>query len=516
MKVLILGRTNVGKSSLFNRLVKRKKALVINEPGITRDLLKGKTEWWGHEFEVIDSGGRPEPNERDELSREILKKIQSALKEADILILTVDGRAGLQQGDRRLMQTARKTGKPLLLFVNKVDQAEKTALLTAPFFEICANPVSGSCERHYGIDELVEWIILQKKTLSCISPRTKPAPPDKPSKPTKPANAPPNKPSKPPKPVNALPNKSAKPPKPANALPNKSVEMAKSLTWNRDRPLEEPPNTKKPVSIEKTQGRPTQLFVVGRANSGKSLFCNRILKAERMIVSSRPGTTLDTVTEFFSYNKRDYAVSDNPGARGGTRKEREKISFAKSRAELENADIALLVTDALVGPVRQDARLVQLCLEKRKPVILLINKTDLLQDSPAERMRDLREEVKKVFHFHQDLPVVFFSAKTGKNKNLIFKKIEDIKQKIRFRIPTSELNRFFMQVIRKAPAPVYGTSDVKFYYISQTAKQPPEFIAFANYPKGVRPAYRRFIINSIKEKWSLQGVPIAFHALPKR
>ena len=219
---------------------------------------------------------------------------------------------------------------------------------------------------------------------------------------------------------------------------------------------------------------------------------------------------------FFSYNKKDYSISDNPGARRGKREEREKISFAKSRSELEEADIVLLVLDAEVGSSRQEARLVQLCLDKHKPVLLVVNKMDLLKDLPTDEKEQKQEKIYRTFHFYPDLPIVFMSAKTGYHKDKLFKTIEDLKQKINFRISTSKLNNFFTKVIRKAPSPVYGTSDVKFYYINQTNKKPPEFIAFANYPKGVTPAYNRFIINKMKEEWDLKGIPISFYALPKR
>ena len=442
MKVLILGRTNVGKSSLFNRLIRRKKSLVINESGITRDILKDTTKWWGHEFEIMDSGGLPENYKQDELSFKILEKIKVAISQADIFIVVTDARAGLHSGDAEVMKKVRKTGKPFLLFTNKIDDPQKTDLLTAPFYKLNSNLLSGSFERNYGVDKIVEWIISQKM---------------------------------------------------------KKEQNRSSQTF-----------------LSKHQEEFTRLFVIGRANSGKSLLCNQILQEDRMIVSSKSGTTLDTVTEFFSYNKLDYSISDNPGSRRGNREEREKISFAKSRSELETADIVLLVLDASLGPSRQDARLVQLCLEHHKPVLLVANKVDLLKKLPIEEREKKQEEIKQIFHFYSDLPVVFVSAKTGYHKDKLFDMIEDLKQKIKFRISTSELNNFFKKVIKKAPAPVYGTSDVKFYYINQTNKQPPEFIAFANFPKGVTPAYNRFIINKMKENWNLKGIPISFHALPKR
>ena len=438
MKVVIVGRTNVGKSSLFNRLIKKRKSLVINESGITRDLLKDRTTWWGCDFELVDSGGFPEWGAKDELSIKILEKIKVAIQQADIFLVIVDGKAGLRFEDSQVMKIVRKTGKPFVLFVNKIDRPDQTDLLVAPFFELNPDLLSGSFENNYGVYEIVEWIIAEKK---------------------------------------------------------KKGSFFKEISKDQ---------------------QVTKLFVIGKANSGKSLLCNQILNTDRMIVSSQPGTTLDTVTDFFSHNKEEYSISDNPGARRGNREEREKISFAKSRSELKESDIVLLVLDIQLGPSRQEARLVRLCLDQKKPVILLANKMDLIKKlSPEDRKRKI-EEIEKIFHFYLDLPIVFISAKTGYHKHRLFEMIESIKQKIQFRVSTSELNNFFTKIIRKAPAPVYGTSDVKFYYINQTHRQPPEFIAFANYPKGVTPAYNRFIVNKIKQKWDLKGIPISFHALEKR
>ena len=466
MKVLIVGRTNVGKSSLFNRLVKKRRSLVINESGITRDLLKDKAHWWGHDFEVIDSGGLPNTHQKDELSLEVLEKINSALKTADIFVVVVSAKESLQAEDFEVLNKTRKTNKPFLLFVNKVDHPQKTDSLIAPFFELNPDLLCGSVENNYGVDEIVEWIISQKKKLYLSNLKQQPIC--------------------------------------SSSLQQKSVSEKENLS-------KKPQRSKSADSFQKTR-----LFVIGRANSGKSLLCNQILGVKRMIVSSKSGTTLDTVTESFSHNKKSYAISDNPGSRRGNREEREKISYAKSRSEIKNADIVLLVLDVLLKPGRQETRLAQTCLEEHKPVILVVNKVDLIKNCSSDEKKEIQREIKKTFHFYPDLPIVYVSAKTAYHKDKLFKRIEEIKEKIDFKVSTSELNRFFSKVIRKAPAPVYGVSDVKFYYINQTNRKPPEFIAFANYPKGVTDSYKRFVINKIKQEWNLKGIPIAFHALPKR
>ena len=487
MKVLIMGRTNVGKSSLFNRLIKKRKSLVIDEKGITRDLLKDTAHWWGEDFEVIDSGGLSD--KKDELSLKILEKIEEALKMTDVIVVMVDAKTSLQPEDFEVLKKARKSNKPFLLFINKVDHPAHTNKLTAPFYELNPDFLSGSVENNDAVDEIVEWTISQKKK---FKEKDKKSFSKKDQAEISSAAG-----------IMELEGQNRE---------QKLKDLKEETKKKRQTKLKEAITVKSSTQKEKL----VQLFVIGRANGGKSLLCNQILGSSRMIVSSKAGTTLDTVTEPFSHNKNYYSISDNPGSRRGSRAEREKISFTKSRAELEKSDIALLVLDVLLKPGRQEARLVQTCLEKHKPVILVVNKMDLLKNHSSEERQNIQREIKKTFLFYPDLPIVYVSAKTAYHKDSLFKKIEELKQKIKFKVSTSKLNHFFSKAIRKAPSPVYGVSDVKFYYINQTNRKPPEFIAFANYPKGVTASYKRFIINQIKQQWNLKGVPIAFHALPKR
>lgn len=442
MTVLIVGRANVGKSSLFNRITRSRKALVFQEPGITRDILKEQVVWEDRSFEIMDSGGIPEEKKSSELSVKVKEKILWAIQKADAFVLVADGRQGVQPGDAEALNLVRKTNKPFLFFINKVDDPSKSELMTVDFFCLTSHIVSGSCEKNYGVEGVQNWII--------------------------------------------------------------------SLILEK--------NSKKPVTeteyLKDNFGKRTELFVIGKANSGKSLLCNQILNEDRMIVCSQPGTTLDTVKDFFFKDEREYSIADNPGARRGVREEREKVSFAKSRSEAEKSHIILIVADGTEGVGRQEARLAELCLNRQKPIILVVNKVDLFRYKGFSK-KDIQQQIEKTFPFYPDIPVSYISAKTGKNKEKLFRVISEIIKKTGFRISTPQLNDFFMKTIRKTPAPVYGTRDVKFYYITQTHKIPPSFIAFANHPKGVTPSYKKFVINQMKRKWGLQGIPIQLHILPK-
>ena len=246
MKAVIVGRTNTGKSSLFNRITKSRSALVFDEEGITRDILRETVSWWGESFVIMDSGGWTP--EKKELSEKIYEKLLEVFKEGDVFIIVADGKVGLQPGDVKVLEMIRKTGKPFLFFVNKVDDATKESLLTADFYSITSTLLSGSCEKNQGIADIIEWILQKKKT--------------------------------------------------------------------------------QPSPSFKELSSPIEIFVTGKANSGKSLLCNRILGENRMIVSSQAGTTLDTVKSFFSWENQPYAIMDNPGSRRGQRgRKRKTILF---------------------------------------------------------------------------------------------------------------------------------------------------------------------------------------------
>ncbi len=432
-RVLIVGRPNVGKSSLFNRLVKRKKALVINQPGVTRDILKQKASWWGVDFEVWDSGGLwSEGSVWGEL---IDKKVQQAVQEVDIVLFVMDARSGFLEEDKKTFQVIKKSGKPFLTLVNKVDELDKSELLLSDFYRLGIDLFPCAFEKDKGISETVEWILSH--------------------------------------------------------------------------------SGKKRTENEAVDSPVTSLLVVGKTNVGKSTLCNALLKKDRMLTSPLAGTTMDVVEDQFRYRGRFYSLLDTAG-KARTRDKMQSLADFKSHQSFKEADLILLLLDYSSGPSRQDARLIHSCLEEHKAVIVVVNKWDLsTKKDKAISKEEYRKNIQDKFRFYSHLPVVFISALNTSGLGDLMKKVDEVYQKLHFRISTSELNRFFMEVIRKAPAPVYGVEDVKLYYITQTHQIPPSFIAFANYPQGVRDSYRRFLIRQIQNKWSLKGIPIRISVLHK-
>ena len=408
--------------------------MVINTPGVTRDILKQNTSWWGVDFEVWDSGGLwAKSSPWDSL---INQKVQQATKQSDLILLVMDGKAGYLAEDKITFQLVKKSGKPFLILINKVDDLKQTDNLLSGFYEMGVDILSCSFENDRGISETVEWILAHS------------------------------------------------------------------------------PSNKTNSSSQKSNKQTVRIFVIGKTNAGKSSLCNSLLKQERIITSHEPGTTTDVVEEQFAFKGFTYILSDTAGLRKShqLKEQPESLSLFKSHQSFNDADIAWLLVDGSCGPSRQDARLLQMCAKLHKAVIVVVSKWDLVDANPKE---SYRKQIQKTFHFYNDLTIVFTSALKASGLSVLLKKTDEIYKKLNHRVSTSEINHFFTKVIRKAPAPVYGSQDVKFYYLTQTNQVPPSFIAFANYPQGVRDSYRRFLVRQIQKKWNLKGIPIRIFVLPK-
>ncbi len=423
-KVAIIGRPNVGKSTLFNILTDSRKSVVKNQAGVTRDIIISPADVWGKKYDLIDTGGVTEA--QDLFSKLIKEQVSDFLHSVDFIIAVMDGRSGMLPEDRDIIKLAKQTGRPTLLVINKVDQHHEDDLAKADFHEFGLDVVACSFEQRRGIAEVMEWI-----------------------------------------------------------------------------------NTIIPDAKE-TVKEGMQIAMVGKPNVGKSSLCNCLLGVHRMLVSDVAGTTVDSVDSPFIYNEKKYIIVDTAGLRRHSRREDdiEIIAAFKSQESIRRSDIVLLVIDGTTGPSEQDAKIMQQILEDHKGVIIVANKSDVAGEEVPAYRETFRAQVLKEFHFFTDVPVVFTSAKTGAGINDLFKMIESVSAKLNQKISTSDLNDFFFETIRQAPAPVYGITNVKFYYLTQTNQVPPSFIAFANHPDGVTNSYRRFLIKHLKEKFNLHGIPI--------
>jgi GTP-binding protein len=431
-KVAIVGRPNVGKSTLFNILTDSRKAVVKNQAGVTRDIMIEATEVWGKKYDLIDTGGITEA--KDTFSRMIREQVSEFLNSVDFLLVVMDGRDGLIPEDRELIRIANEVHKPYLLIVNKVDSVHEAEMAKAEFYEFGVPVVATSFEQRQGIADVLEWL--------------------------------------------------------SQTLPMVEEDKTDSI----------------------------RIAIVGKPNVGKSSMVNTLLGEHRMMVSDIAGTTIDAVDTPFVYEGNKFVLVDTAGLRKAHKREEglEIISAFKSQEAIRRADIVLLMVDGTEGPTEQDAKIMEGILEDHKAVILVANKSDLGKVEIPEYRKHFKTQVERTFHFFTDVPVVFTSAKSKTGIEELLEKVNWVSEKLRIRISTRELNDFFFETIRKAPAPVWGITNVKFYYLTQTYQQPPAFIAFANHPDGVDNSYRRFLVKNMKERFDLDGIPIRIFVMKSK
>jgi GTPase len=462
----IVGRPNVGKSTLFNRLVGSRRAIVGDEPGITRDRLYGEAEWTGRTLRVIDTGGII-PDDRQLIPAEIFRQARVALEEADAIVMVVDGRTELASPDIDLARLLLRTGKPLLLAVNKMDtpQIEPYAeefrrLGIKELFPI-------SAENGDGIAELLEHVLDVIPAGEGVTGTTPPVESQEPQ------------------------------------IPRLRSVAARDLT---SLGMTEETNVEIP--------RETKVAIIGRPNVGKSTLLNALTGTSRAIVSPVAGTTRDAVDELVERDGLVYRFIDTAGIRrkGKTDLMAEKLSVVMARKHLEGADVALMLIDATEGVTASDATIAGYAHESGRSVVVVINKWDLVTDKrtdgkpPAER-RVYEEQVGRHLKFLSYAPVLFVSATTGRNLDKLFSTLELVARERRKRIGTGEMNRFLSRVdFERASVPM--AKRVKILYLTQARVSPPTFILFTDRAVKLHFSYQRFLENQIRAAFGFVGTPI--------
>lgn len=461
----IVGRPNVGKSTLFNRIVGSRRAIVGDEPGITRDRLYGDAEWRGRRIRIIDTGGII-PDDKDFIPAEIFRQARVAFDEAAAIVMVIDGRAALAGPDLELVRLLRKTGRPLFLAVNKAD-TEKQANIVDEFHRLGIKQMFPiSAEHGRGIDDLLDAVF------------------------------------------EILP--------PPSDLNTESPEdQQEDTSASADQASAEP----EPVYE-------TKVAIIGHPNVGKSTLLNRLTASDRAIVSPIPGTTRDAVDEIVERDGRRFRFIDTAGIRrkGKTHLMAEKLSVVMARKHLEAADIALLVIDATEGVSQLDAAIAGYAHESGRSMIIVVNKWDLVtagalkpgRPSKAMRMRESKrpgdrdayeERLRHDLKFLNYAPIVFVSANTGKGTERIFPLLEQVAIERRKRISTSAMNRFIETVdFERASVPM--RSRVKILYMTQASVAPPTFVLFTNRAVKLHFSYQRFLENQIREAFGFLGTPI--------
>jgi len=428
MIVAIVGRPNVGKSTLFNRLTQTKQAIVNDEAGTTRDRQYGKVFWNGTEFSIIDTGGWV-VNSDDIFEEEIRKQVSIAIEECDLILFVVDVTNGVTDLDTQVARLLRQNKKPVILVSNKVDNND-LQYSAAEFYKLgigdpfCVSAMSGS-----GTGDLLDDIVAK--------------------------------------------------------LPKKQEE-----------------------EIDETLPR---FAVVGRPNAGKSSIINAFIGEERYIVTDIAGTTRDSIHSRYSKFGYDFYLIDTAGIRkkGKVTEDLEYFSVIRSIRSIEESDVCILMIDATRGIESQDLNIFQLIQKNRKGLVVCVNKWDLVEDKDSKSTLVMEKAIRERLAPFVDFPIIFTSATT---KQRIFKVVEtamEVFANKKKRIPTSQLNEFYLPLIENYPPPAMKGKYIKIKYVMQIPDVSiPSFIFYANLPQYVKEPYKRFLENKLRANWDFSGVPV--------
>ena len=444
--VAIVGRPNVGKSTLFNRLIGERLAIVEDLPGTTRDRVYGTGDWNGRDFTLVDTGGLElEPGTH--IESRVQDQARVAMEEADVILFVVDAAAGLAPLDHEVADRLRRTSKPTILVINKADNP-RLEQEGAEFYALGMDPaITVSAQHGRNTGDLADMV------------------------------------------VDALP-----PAPPAPAEPD----------WT-----DESLSPDELTELAETEMGPPRVAIVGRPNTGKSTFVNRVLGQERMIVSDLPGTTRDPVDTAVVVDDEPMILVDTAGIRrrGSVQRGIERYSVLRSMKAIDRADVAVVMTDATEGYTAQDAHVVGHVLEAGKGIVLVINKWDVVEKDGHTAdawLKVLRREAPYLAW----ADIVFASAQTGQRMERILREARRVAEERYRRVPTADLNRVVTDAVRAHPPSHVRNRLGKVLYATQVAVAPPTFVIFVNDPELIHFSYRRFLENRIRDEYGFLGTPI--------
>ena len=423
--VAIIGRPNVGKSSLFNRIIGSDSAIVSDEPGTTRDRHYARAEWNARAFWLVDTGGLREDSTLP-MDVEIRKQVQQAIEEADLMLLIVDAQVGVHPSDARVAELLRESGKPWLVVANKVDDPRSTDFYE--FYKLGAgdpHPVSAQNGKNSGdlLDELVK---------------------------------------------------------------------------------------KLPPEQDDEVGDDLRVAVIGRPNVGKSLFINKLLGEERLVVSDVAGTSRDSIDTPFTFHGRRMIFVDTAGLRRQSKLEDgiEFYSSLRTRRAIDRSDICLLLIDATEGLHNQDLKIAALAWEAGRGLIVVVNKWDIKEEKGDKTASKFEKECAEKAPFLKFVPFLFTSALTGQRVTKVLDVITEVDEERRKRITTSQVNDALQELLARRQPPQAAGHEIKLNYATQVETNPPAIAVFGNNPELLQEHYVRYLHNGFREFWGFKGNPL--------
>jgi len=449
-KLVIVGRPNVGKSTLFNRLVGKKLALVDDTPGVTRDRREGDARLADLEFTIVDTAGL-EDAKGEALEARMWRQTEAAIEEADVCLLLIDARVGITPADAFFAKILRKSETPLILAANKCEGGAGHAGRLEAYELGLGAPLPLSAEHGEGLGDLYD----------ALRPFADAA----------------------------------------------ELEDAAARGDDNEHEAFDPETPFQPdLDI------PLRVAVVGRPNSGKSTLINRLLGEDRMLTGPEAGITRDAIGVEWEWHGRRVKLFDTAGLRRRARvtKKLEKLSAADALRAVRFAEVVVILIDATIPFEKQDLHIADLVEQEGRALLIAVNKWDLIEH-PQEVMADLVEKLGRLLPQIRGVPIVTFSALTGRGVDKLMPKIVEIHNVWNARISTARLNKWLDVAASKHTPPASRGRPVTLRYITQVKSRPPTFAIFSSRAHEVPTSYKRYLVNTLRETFDLPGVPIRLH-----
>ncbi len=451
----IVGRPNVGKSTLFNRLVGRRLALVDDQPGVTRDLREGEARLFDLRFTVIDTAGLEEVTD-DSLQGRMRRLTERAVDMADISLFLIDGRAGVTPSDETFADILRRHGKKVILGVNKAEGLAGDSGALEAWSLGLGEPLRLSAEHGEGLDDLYRML----------------------------------------QPL-------------ADEFAEREAETAPEVDVDISEEIAEPEDGAEDLSWMPSEKHPLQIAVIGRPNSGKSTLINAILGFDRLLTGPEAGITRDAISVRTDWGGVPTRIFDTAGMRkkGRVVEKLEKLSVADGLRAVRFAEVVIVLLDVEIPFETQDLRIADFAETEGRAVVVAVNKWDLEEDK-QEKLADLKERFERLLPQLRGAPLVTVSGKTGRGLDRLREAVVKAHATWNRRIPTARLNTWLGAMTEAHPPPAPGGKRIKLRYMTQVKTRPPGFIVMCSHPKETPDSYRRYLVNGLREHFDLPGTPI--------
>jgi GTP-binding protein len=447
--VAIVGRPNVGKSTLFNRLVGKRLALVDDTPGVTRDRREGDARLGDLEFTVVDTAGLEEA-EAESLTSRMRQQTEAAIRSADVVLFLIDSRIGVTPLDGHFAEMVRRADRPVILVANKSEGRAGRDGAYEAFSLGFGDPIPLSAEHGEGLSDLYDAL---------------------------------------------QPYIDAAKPEPELDEPDEAEEAAGE---GDDEAAED--------------GRPAKalrIAVVGRPNAGKSTLVNALIGEDRMLTGPEAGITRDSISVDWEWKGRRIKLFDTAGMRRKSRVQDklEKLSVADTLRAIRFAEVVVLCLDATTPFEKQDLQLADLIVREGRAMVIALDKWDLIEE-PAKAWKDLREACERLLPQIRGVPLVRLSGLTGTGLDDLMKAVRKVEEVWTRRISTAQINRWLEHVLQRHPPPAVSGRRIKIRYATQAKARPPTFALFCSRPDALPESYTRYLSNDLRETFHLDGIPL--------